>query len=262
MSVSRPEVSASPLNFADISTHASVLRDTNRMVLRYSDAILAYATALVRRLGGTPQDAEDIHMAVVQTMLEGKFARQPTPDAPAGRFRAYAKQAVRHAVSNHQRGRSRKEGQLHRLWQALWQRGAGAATSIDDDVIEEADRINWHEKVLSRVMKALSDYQAQHQDSLRPNVYHSLARLLLDHPGEKSDELAERLSAEVGREYTAGNTRQIILRLRIKFAELCVSEVAQMLDEPTYENALDELGELGLLAYVAPYLEARDTTKG
>jgi hypothetical protein len=83
------------LNFAEISTHASVLRDDQRMVLRYSDAILAYATALLRRgPSGSPEDAEDVHMAIVQSMLEGKLSRHEA----SGRFRFFVRRAVRNAV--------------------------------------------------------------------------------------------------------------------------------------------------------------------
>jgi hypothetical protein len=40
----------------------------------------------------------------------------------------------------------------------------------------------------------------------------------------------------------------------MKLAELLVVEVSQLLDDPTEENVLDELRDLGLLGYVQPYL--------
>jgi hypothetical protein len=222
------------------------------MVLRYSDAILAYATALLRRgHSGSPEDAEDVHMAVVQNMLEGKLSRQEA----SGRFRFFVQRAVRNAVSNYQRGRSRKQARLQRLWDALRGKRPGEpAAPPADAALEEADRVNWHEKVLDRAMKALEDYERRHQDRTHPNVYHTLATLLIGHPADSSEELARRLSGQVGREYSANCTRQIVLRLRMKLAELLVIEVSHLLDDPTYENVLDELSELGLLAYVGPYL--------
>jgi len=41
------EDSAALLDFAAISTHASAVENKNRLVLRYSDAILGYATAIL-----------------------------------------------------------------------------------------------------------------------------------------------------------------------------------------------------------------------
>src|SRR5260370_37157748 len=103
MSVSPGDGAEPSLNFANISTHASALRDINRMVLRYSDAILAYATALLR----SSDEAEDVHLAIVQSILEGRFSRATSPPGvQQGRFRFYVKRAVQNAVQNHRRQRS------------------------------------------------------------------------------------------------------------------------------------------------------------
>jgi DNA-directed RNA polymerase specialized sigma24 family protein len=261
VSLSPPEGAAPVLNFADISTHASALRDINRMVLRYSDAILAYATALL----GNREEAEDVHLAVVQSILEGHFARTDSPaGTPQGRFRFYVKRAVHNAVKNHRRQRSREQGRLQRVWNTLAPSKFRWGTALQEpsapaaeDALEAAQLSTWRDAVLRRAMEALESYERQHQDRAQPNVYHTLARLLADDPVATSETLALRLGEQVGGEYTANRTRGIIMRMRAKLAELLLLEITQQLDDPTYDNAVEELRDVGLLPYVEPYLRPR-----
>src|SRR5262249_21014788 len=101
-----------------------------------------------------------------------------------------------------------------------------------------------------------------HQDRTQPNVYHALARLLIDHPGENSDQLARRLSDQAGGTYNAGQIRGIVMRMRRKLAELLVEEIARQVHEPTPDSVLEELGALGLLSYVKPYLPPGEFSAG
>jgi hypothetical protein len=252
------------LDFAAISTHASVLENRHRLVLRYSVAILEYATALL----GDRDEAEDVHMQVVANMLEGKFTQTAAPDAirPGG-FRFYVKKAVHHAVLNHRRQRSRGRNLLQRFWnRVVPQRGSVGKDDFEefeapaDAALEEAERRIWRETVLKRAMdaalKELQRYEEHHKDRTQRNVYHTLARLLVEHPGENSDQLALRLAEQVGGEFNAGQVRGIVLRMRKKLAEFLVAEIISQLDDPTRANVLDELSDLGLLGYVKPYLPA------
>jgi DNA-directed RNA polymerase specialized sigma24 family protein len=262
MDPSPPDDAGPPLDFAAISTHTSALKSTNRLVLRYSDAILAYATVLLRNR----EEAEDVHMHVVQTMLEGRLSRAAAPrGVREGRFRFYVQRTVRHAVFNHVRQRTRQHNLLQRFWNTLSpMRDAatggtvGPAAAPADADLEEAERAIWRGTVLSRAvesaLKELAGYQQQQQDRGRPNVYHTLARLLVERPEEDTEQLARRLGEQVGGSFNAGQVRGIVLRMRRKLAELLVAEIIPQVDDPTPENVLAELADLGLLDYVRPYL--------
>jgi DNA-directed RNA polymerase specialized sigma24 family protein len=262
MAPSPSEDRKSPPDFAGISTNPSELRDNNRLALRYSEAIRAYATALLK----DPHEAEDVHMTVVQGLLRGDFTRTDLlRRMPKGRFRYYVRRAVRNAVLNHLRGRSRRRNFLQRCKDAVFSPREPAAPPPEADM-EEAERTIWSETVLKRAMEAalkeLESYERGRQGGTRPNVYHTLARLLIDRPDENRDQLARRLGETFGGEFNANQTRGIVLRMREKLAELLVEEIRLQLDEPTLDNVYDELGELGLLAYVKPYLPADETPVG
>jgi hypothetical protein len=254
------------LDFASISTHESAQRDVNKMVLRYSDAILAYAS----RLLPNREDAENVHFVIVHNMLEKRFSKEPVEK---GRFRFYVKRAVRLAVYNYKRQRFREQSLLRRFWNTLFPRQDSWGNAAEELAVppaevalEEAELSIWRATVLSRAMeaalKALEDHEQSHQDRVHANVYHTLARLLMDHPADTSEQLAQRLSQQVGGAYNAGQTRGITMRMRKKLAELLMAEIIQQVDDPTYENVLDEMSELGLLAYVEPYLPPREPAPG
>jgi DNA-directed RNA polymerase specialized sigma24 family protein len=255
------EDSAALLDFAAISTHASAVENKNRLVLRYSDAILGYATAIL----GDRHDAEDVHMHIVQNMLEGRFSPAAAGGTQPGRFRFYVKKAVHHAVVNHVRQRDRQRGRLKRWWERVFPgRGAArrdleeAAAPPADADLEEKERRIWQATVLQRALDAalqeLQAYEERHQDRSQPNVYHTLARLLVEHSDATSEELARLLEERAHGNYNANQVRGIVLRMRRKLAELLLAEIIPQLDDPSEANVLDELRDLGLLGYVRPYL--------
>jgi DNA-directed RNA polymerase specialized sigma24 family protein len=257
--VSTPPGSDDPsLSFADILTTESVRQDVSKMALRYSDAILAYATALLR---DSPEDAEDVRLAVVQKMLAGDFSRSTVK----GRFRFFVKQAVRNAVRDHLRKKKRHGHRLRRLWAALvpgkhrggWALEQGGDLPADADP-ERDERDIWRSTVLRRTLEGLQKYERAHQERVQPNVYHTLVGLLVDHPDATSEDLAERLGQVVGGEFNAGQVRGIVLRMRRKFAELLFTEVAQHCANPVHDEVIDEMCELSLFAYARPYLPPRE----
>jgi hypothetical protein len=134
-------------------------------------------------------------------MLEGKFAAPP-PAAPArqGRFRFYVQRAVRNAALNHLRGRARQQNLLRRFWGALFpgrgeRKAQQPATTPTEADLERTERDIWRATVLSRALEALEDYEKQHQERARANVYRTLAGFLADHPNDDSEQLAQRLGA-------------------------------------------------------------------
>src|SRR5262249_43510303 len=128
--------------------------------------------------------------------------------------------------------------------------------------LEQQEREIWRSSVLQRTLEELARYERTHQERAQPNLYHTVARLLVDHPGDTSDDLAGRLGAAVGGRFNATQVRGIVLRMRRKFAELLFAEVSQHFPEPTYDDVVEELGQLSLLAYAQPYLPASQPAGG
>jgi RNA polymerase sigma-70 factor (ECF subfamily) len=69
--------------------------------------------------------------------------------------------------------------------------------------------------------------------------------------------MAERLTAQLGRPFTAAGVRQTLHRAREKFGDLLLDDVIHSLGHPTGEELEEELAELGLLDHCQPALERR-----
>jgi hypothetical protein len=113
-------------------------------------------------------------------------------------------------------------------------------------------RRSWRDELLARSWAALQAYEQQ-TGQLVYTVLHYRA----DHPELRSPELAERLSALLGRSLTATTVRVQLHRGREKFAYLLLEEVAQALDSPSEQALEDELIELDLLEHCRPALKRR-----
>jgi RNA polymerase sigma-70 factor (ECF subfamily) len=85
--------------------------------------------------------------------------------------------------------------------------------------------------------------------------YYAVLRLLVDDPELSSHDLAQRLSQQLGSEFTAGNVRVVIHRARQMFADQLVAEVADSLESITRDEIEQELGELSLLRYCKSALD-------
>jgi hypothetical protein len=82
--------------------------------------------------------------------------------------------------------------------------------------------------------------------------YASLLRLQEQHPGVRSAQAAELLSAQLGRPFTAEGIRQLTHRGRGLFGEMLVLEAARSLqidlgDPESADRVEEELIDLGLL---------------
>lgn len=201
------------------------------LILRYGPAIRRY----LRRVAGSAEAAEELFQEFGVALVEGKLHKA---DPDRGRFRDYVKGVLRHLVSRYQ-SRSRKGPQMVGEEAAL---GAVPAPEPADDRLDEA----WRENLLARAWAALGETN---------RLAHDVLRFRANNPDLSAQELAERLTAQLGRALTAEAVRQTIHRARKQFALLLVGEVGQSLTEPTVEAVSDELSELGLLEYCRPALE-------
>jgi hypothetical protein len=73
-------------------------------------------------------------------------------------------------------------------------------------------------------------------------------------PDLSSEQLAERLTKQLGKAFTAAGVRQSLHRGHDLFADLLVQEVAASLRSLTVEEIEEELRDLSLLAYCQPAL--------
>jgi len=206
--------------------------------MRYAPAIRKYLEALLK----DSHDAEEVAQDFLLRGLQQGFLRT---DTLRGRFRDYLKSAVRHAALNHLRRQRPAPGAVADLAHVADTTEPG--TEGDQEWTSE-----WQRCVLDRSWQALND----HQRRSAGNLFYTVLRLAVDHPGEDSEALAARASVVADRPVRADAFRKQLSRARRLFVELLAAEVAQTLEEPTRERVEEELVEIGLLPYVRDYLPA------
>lgn len=240
MNTPLPVNEAPKSHLAEISTRWAVVCDPLQFVLRYAKAIQKYLTALV----GNAHDADEIAQDFLLKMTAGKFDRVASDQ---GRFRYYLKQAVRNAVREHAR---KRRPQL--LPDDVLDDFAGPQTA--DSLAEQQWVDEWRQCVLDRAWSALESHQRRHPG----NLFFTVLQLTAKQPEADSAALAESIFRQTGRTISVAALRQQMSRGRRLLAELIRKEVAATLEHPSDEAVRDELTNLGLRDYVAPYLSATD----
>lgn len=207
------------------------------LVMRYSPAIRAYVHAITR----DANQADDIAQDVIVRLLSGDFERA---DPEKGRFRDLLKTAVRNMIRNvWAKQKVRKSVELD-------------TTQLEQQLAEELDQVwdnGWQQHVLSLAWRRLEEYENSHVGSIAFKVL----KLRAEYPEESSEELAERLGAMLGKPVRADQTRQQLRRARVRFAELLITEVADMLPSPNPQRIQDELISLGLFEQIRDVLPDR-----
>jgi hypothetical protein len=227
-----------------ISTRWPLINDPVQFILRYARAIQGYLGVLIKN----PQDAEEVKQDFLTRVVQHGFVEERVV---RGRFRDYLIAAVRNAARSHLRRR-----QLPR--QAGVPLEELAAPAAEE---EEADRewlARWRRCVLESVWEALDDHQRRSPG----NLFYTVLRVVVDHPGEDSPALAARAGALTGRPLRAAAFRKQVSRARRLFAELLVQEVRKTLEDPDPLAVEEELIEVGLMKYVRPFLPADWRTRG
>ncbi len=108
----------------------------------------------------------------------------------------------------------------------------------------------WRQNVLELAWARLQDYERTNEGS----IAYTLLKLRAAHPDASSNELAEQLSARLGKPVRADALRQQLRRARVRFAELLIDEVAEGLDKPSADRIEEELIALGLFEHVRDLL--------
>src|SRR5437764_839322 len=78
-------------------------------------------------------------------------------------------------------------------------------------------------------------------------AYHAALQFRVANPEAPSAQMAEHLSACLGKPVAAASARKLLERGHAKFADLLLEEVAVSLEEPSAEELEVELNELDLL---------------
>jgi RNA polymerase sigma factor (sigma-70 family) len=226
-----------------INTHWTQLRQAHggnaddaaqaraELMQRYSGAVYRYLLAGVR----DPDVAADLSQEFAVRFLEGRFHKA---DPTRGRFRDYVKTCLFHLVGDHRR----RQGKQPRS--APLEGNEPAAPPEPAPEEDQAFRDSWREELLTRAWTTLSRIQ---QEFGQP--YYQVLRFRVDQSGLSSEQMAEQLSAQLGKPMTAAGVRQLLHRARERFAELLLDEVRQSLGPTGRDYLEDELAELNLLKY-------------
>jgi RNA polymerase sigma factor (sigma-70 family) len=207
-----------------------------RLMCRYAGAVHRYLLRALRN----PDAAADLNQEFALRFLRGDF-RHCHPER--GRFRDYVKRAVQNLINDYYRRRRPVLPLEHDVAEPA--SAGGAAAQFERQFLE-----SWKNDLLGRAWSALLDLERT-----EGQPYHTVLRLRVDQRDLRSADLAEQLSATLGRSITAGAFRQAVQRARHRFVNYLIKEVAGSLEHPSLDQIEDELRDLELLEFCRPFLK-------
>jgi RNA polymerase sigma factor (sigma-70 family) len=210
-----------------------------QLLERYGGAVRRY----LRKVMSDPDAADDVFQEFALRLMRGDLSGA-TPDR--GRFRNFVKGTLFHLISDYRKHERR------------WPRPLpdGSLQADGDATAEESDRQfleSWRDELLAHAWAGLADADAQ-----TGQAGYDVLRFRAQHPELRSGEMAEQLTAQLGKPFTAAGVRQILHRARERFANLLLAEVSSSVDSVLREELEAELVDVGLLEYCRPALEACD----
>ncbi len=191
--------------------------------------------AFVRRRGDGPEDARDLVQGFFARFLARNYLAGL--DQESGRFRSYLLAALQnHLTNERERARARKRGGGVAPVPSELEGAEGryAREPADPLTPERLFARKWARTVLERVLARLAREQ---EEKGRGQVFARLQPFLVE--SETGETLASA-ARELG--LTAGAARVAVHRLRGRYRELLLTEVAQTVDRP--QDVEDELREL------------------
>jgi RNA polymerase sigma-70 factor (ECF subfamily) len=206
---------------------------------RYGGAVRRYLQAAVRDADG----AEELFQEFAYCFLHGDLRKA---DPEHGRFRDLVKGVLSYMIADHYKRQQRRPGPL------LTDPAAANAELPSMLDTERAFVTSWRDELLARAWTALAEVE---RTTGKP--YCTILRFRADHPELRSPQMAELLSAQLGKPLTAVGLRQTLHRARDTFADLLLGDVAASLADPTAEQIEQELCTLELLDYCRAALQRR-----
>lgn len=236
------------LNLGNIQTQWSIVRQAHgvsnsqgddsaarhALVMKYAPAIRRFVQIVVRDETMADELAQD---AIVR-LLKGDFAGA---DPRRGRFRDLLKTALRNMARNYWAKENRRAG-----------------VDLDLTLVDDAKSVQlenqwagrWRDNLLSLAWERLRSWESSRPDSCAYQVL----KLRSDHPNDSSSDLAKKLSAVTGRDFSAESTRQQLRRARVRFVEFLVAEIADGLPDAGPQQLQEELISLGLFSSIKDVL--------
>lgn len=202
-----------------------------------------YVAAVRRYLLGALRDAEaadELTQEFAVRFMKGDLHRA---DPARGRFRDFVKGVLFHQIADHYR-------RLKRVPGGLPDESLPDGNAIDPASDDRQFTADWREELLGRAWTALEKHEKE-----TGQLYYTVLQHRARRPDVRSAEMAEQLSAELGKPLRADAVRQTLHRAREKFADLLLDEVLETLREPTVELLEGELIEVGLSEYCRPALD-------
>ncbi|HLJ97256.1 MAG TPA: sigma-70 family RNA polymerase sigma factor [Gemmataceae bacterium] len=218
------------LRRAHEGSHEAAVSARQELMQRYCGAVYRYLLGAVR----DPHVADDLTQEFALRFISGRFRGA---DPERGRFRDYVKRGLFNLVHDY-RKRQLKEPRAVSL-----EHNEPAAQGQDVDA-EETFLASWRQELLARAWQALTEVQEK-----TGQPYQSVLRFRVEHPDLRSPQMAEQLSALLGKPLTAAGLRQLLHRAREKFAEALIEETRHSLGAATQEQLEEELADLDLLKY-------------
>jgi DNA-directed RNA polymerase specialized sigma24 family protein len=216
----------------------SAMAARNALLLRYVEVVLRYLRAVLRDQNVVDHVCSNFAVRVLESDRLYQNA-----DPQRGRFRDYLKAVLQHMIADYYREQSREQRQCQHL--SAEQELADPSSLTAE---QEQDFVRcWREELIKWVW-----HQLEQRDHKTGQKYAVLLRLQAKKPQVRSTQLAELLSAKLGRTFTAAGVRQLLHRAREVFGDLLVAEVARSLQvDPSDPNGNarveQELIDLGLL---------------
>ena len=216
---------------------------TTRAVNAAQEQLLQrYGKAVYRYLLGAIRDsdvADELYQEFALRFVRGDLAGA---DPARGRFRDYLKGVLSHLVGDHYRRRRKQPLALNPEYEP--------AAAADEPALSDEDFLaSWRSELLGRAWNALAQHEKQNGQP-----FHTILQFRAAHPEARSEQIAEGLSAQMGKPVNAAWVRQTLHRAREKFAEILLDEVLQTLRTPTMSDLEQELIDIGLIEYCRPVM--------
>ncbi len=214
----------------------------NHLLVRYHEAVYHYFLAKIR----DPNAAHELYSNFAVKLLEtDRILKNANPQR--GRFRHYLKAALHHMVIDYYRSRSRDHARRMVFDPAEHDVIAPGEGERDGDFSPI-----WRQELLNQAWKAL-----QALEERTGQQHYTVLRFQSDHPTMKGPQLAEQLSAKLGKPFTHDSVRAALSRARARFAALLLEEVERTLESPTLDELEEELIDQQLLPYCKKALQER-----
>jgi RNA polymerase sigma-70 factor (ECF subfamily) len=211
------------------------------LLRRYGGAIDRYLLGALRNA----EAAEELSQEFALRFIRGDFHGV---DPQRGRFRDYVKAVLFRLVVHYFKRRQESPRPLPA------DLAAPSVPGLHDEDTDRSFLDSWRSELLDRAWAALEELQRT-----KGQPFFTVLHLYLDQPQTEitSAQMALQLSSKLDRPYSAANVRKILQRARERFAEFLLNDVEHSLDDPTPEELLQELRDLGFLSYCRPVLEDR-----